>query len=77
MHSKIVSQRYVLVLMTFSDKASMNLKSFKIYDMIITTLYHATCIKQCVRWFAESISICIIFHCLATKLDGNSIFDNY
>ena len=48
MHSKIVSQRYVLVLMTFSDKASMNLKSFQIYDEIITALYHATCIKQCV-----------------------------
>ena len=48
MHSKIVSQRYVLVLMTISDKASMNLKSFQIYDEIITALYHATCIKQCV-----------------------------
>ena len=49
MHSKIVSQRYVLVLSDdISDKASMNLKSFQIYKEIITALYHATCIKQCV-----------------------------
>ena len=45
MHSKIVSQRYAFVLAT-SDKASMNLKS--IYNEIITDLYLATCIKQCV-----------------------------
>ena len=43
MHSKIVSQRYAFVLAT-SDKAS----SFQIYNEIITDLYLATCIKQCV-----------------------------
>ena len=59
----------------------MNLKSFQIDNEIITHLYLATCIKQCVsnvlKMVRKSISIRIIFHCLATKLDGNSIFDNY
>ena len=47
MHSKIVSQRYVLVLMTFL-KSIYEFKIIQIYDEIITALYHATCIKQCV-----------------------------
>ena len=45
MHSKIVFQRYVFGADDISDKASMNLKSFQIYNEIITDLYLA---KHCV-----------------------------
>ena len=59
----------------------MNLKSFQIYNEIITDLNLATCIKQCVsnvlKMVCREYFDSIIFHYLATKLDGNSIFDNY
>ena len=48
MHSKISFSEICFDADDISDKASMNLKSFQIYNEMITDLYLATCIKQCV-----------------------------
>ena len=75
MHSKIVTQR-CFGADDISDKASINLKSFQIYNEIITDLYLATCIKQCVSNVLKMVCK-KYFDAYYISLDGNSIFDNY